>query len=76
MTEKRCPLCKGIMAAGVTDITLRRDRSVVVVQSVPALVCHDCGESSLEAEVAAAVHALAEKEIERGVALEFCTYAA
>ena len=76
MTDKKCPMCKGVMLKGTTHLTLRRDRSVVVVQAVPALVCQDCGEASLEAKVADAVHELAQREINRGVALEFCTLAA
>jgi YgiT-type zinc finger domain-containing protein len=76
MTEKRCPMCKGDMAPGTTDLTLRRGRSVVVVQAVPALVCQDCKEVSIDAEVASAVHELALREMKRGVALEFCTFAA
>jgi YgiT-type zinc finger domain-containing protein len=64
------------MAQGTTDVTLRRDRSVVVVQAVPALICGDCGEASMDAETASAVYDLAQKEISRGVALEFCTFAA
>ncbi len=76
MTESRCPLCKGEMAEGTTDVTLRRGRSVVVVQSVPGLICQDCGEASLDSKIAAAVYGLAEKEIEKGVSLEFCIFAA
>ena len=76
MTEKKCPICKGIMVPGTTDLTLRRDRSVVVVEDIPALVCQDCKEASIDSEVATAVYELAEREIKRGVALEFCTYTA
>jgi YgiT-type zinc finger domain-containing protein len=64
------------MASGTTDVTLRRNRSVVVVQSVPAMICQDCGEASLDAKTASAAYDLAQKEIERGVALEFCIFAA
>ena len=76
MTAAKCPLCKGTMAQGTTDLTLRRGRSVVVVEAVPALVCQACGEASLSAAVSQAVYTLADREASRGVALEFCTYAA
>lgn len=76
MSESKCPMCKGDMIAGTTDLTLRRGRSVVVVQSVPALVCQDCKEASIDAETAKAAHELALNEMKRGVALEFCTFAA
>lgn len=71
-----CVLCRGRMKPGKTDLTLRRDRSVVVVEGVPALVCENCGEASLDAATAQAVHELAEREVARGVALEFCKYPA
>lgn len=71
-----CVLCRGKMKSGKTDLTLRRDRSVVVVEAVPALVCENCGEASLDAPTAQAVHELAEREIARGVALEFCKFPA
>jgi YgiT-type zinc finger domain-containing protein len=75
-TETTCPLCKGRMAPGRTDLTFRRDRSVVVVQGVPALVCEHCGEASLDTSTSKSAYDLAEREMSRGVALEFCTYAA
>lgn len=76
MSENRCPLCRGKMVEGRTDLTLRRGRSVVVVEEVPALVCEECGEPSIEAGTARAAFELAEREAARGVALEFCTFAA
>jgi YgiT-type zinc finger domain-containing protein len=76
MSHSVCVLCHGTMKPGKTDVTLRRNRSVVVVESVPALVCDNCGEASLDSKTAQVVHELAEREITRGVALEFCTYPA
>jgi YgiT-type zinc finger domain-containing protein len=64
------------MAPGRTEVVLRRGRSVVVVEAVPALVCQDCGEASLDAETSRRVYAQADAEVQRGVALEFCTFAA
>jgi YgiT-type zinc finger domain-containing protein len=64
------------MKLGKTDLTLRRDRSVVVIEAVPALVCDNCGEASLDAATAQAVHEIAEREVARGVALEFCKFSA
>ena len=75
MTEAKCPLCKATMSEGKTDLTLRRGRSVVVVEGVPALVCQACGEASLSSDVSQTVYTLADREASRGVALEFCTYA-
>ena len=76
MTEQHCPLCKGLMKPGHTDLTFRRKRSVVVVESIPAAVCDNCGEASIDAAKSQAAYELAEREIKRGVTLEFCTFAA
>lgn len=76
MNQSICVLCKGKMSPGTTDLTLRRDRSVVVVESVPALVCENCGEASIDSKIAQAVYEIAEREVMRGVALEFCKYSA
>jgi YgiT-type zinc finger domain-containing protein len=76
MSENRCPLCKGRMVAGTTDLTLRRGRSVVVVEAVPALVCEECGEPTIESGVARSAFALAERESARGATLEFRIFAA
>ncbi|MGK5088576.1 type II toxin-antitoxin system MqsA family antitoxin, partial [Bdellovibrionota bacterium FG-2] len=68
MNTPICVLCRGTMKSGTTDLTLRRGRSVVVIESVPALVCENCGEASLDAKTAQTVHELAEREVARGVA--------
>ena len=76
MSPKRCPLCKGHMLPGTTTLTLRKERSVVVIEAVPALVCEHCDEASVDAETAQVAYDLAQREIDKGVALEFCTFAA
>ena len=72
----RCPACKCPMEEGHTDLTFRRERSVIVVEEVPALVCSQCGEASVEGEIAQRAYELAEREIQRGVSLEFCKFKA
>jgi len=76
MTVWICPTCGGNMIFGTTDVTLQRYRSVLVVQRVPALVCRECGETSLDAKTESAVCDLAMNEIETGAMLEFCTFTA
>lgn len=72
----RCPVCKTEMKEGKTELTLKRQRSVVVMEDVPAMVCPQCGEASIDASVSQAAYEIAEKEIRRGVALEFCKFKA
>lgn len=69
-----CALCKGKMQPGTTELVLRRDRSVVVLEDVPALICQQCGEASVDAETSKKAYQIAESEINKGVALEFCKY--
>lgn len=69
-----CPLCKTKMTKGTTELVLKRDRSVVVMECVPAMVCPQCGEASIDAATSQTAYEIAEKEILRGVALEFCTF--
>jgi len=64
------------MQEGTTDIVMRREKSIVVIEDIPALVCPQCSEASIEKEVAQMAYALAEQEINRGVSLEFCKYRA
>ena len=71
-----CPLCKTRMNKGKTELMLKRDRSVVVIEDVPALVCPQCGEASIDSLTSQIAYEMAEKEIQRGVALEFCTFRA
>ena len=69
-----CPICKAEMVSGKTELIMKRDRSVVVIEDIPAMVCSQCGEASIEASVSQSAYLLAENEIKRGVALEFCKY--
>jgi len=71
-----CPACKTAMEPGKTELILKRDRNVVVIEDVPAMVCPQCGEASIDAKNSNAAYSLAEKEITRGVALEFCKFQA
>lgn len=71
---RQCPVCKSTMSAGNTDLTFRRDRSVVIIEGVPALVCDQCEEASVESNVAQKAYEIAENEILRRVALEFLKY--
>ena len=74
--EIRCPLCKGRMRLGRTDVTFRRGRSVVVVESIPALVCENCGEASIDPAAAKTTSEIAEPAISPGAARELSTNAA
>ena len=74
MKNTKCPICKGEMKEGETELTMKRDRSVVVVECVPALVCQDCGEASVDAQTSQRAYEVAEEEIMGGTALGFRKY--
>ena len=47
-----CPLCKGDMVKGKTNLTYEiRGKNILVVSDVPARLCKQCGESFIDIEV-------------------------
>jgi len=76
MNNIKCPVCKTEMEQGKTELVMRRKKSVVVIEEVPALVCPQCEEASIDSEVSKKAYNIAEKELNWGVALEFCKYQA
>jgi YgiT-type zinc finger domain-containing protein len=62
------------MEQGFTELVFKRNRSVVVIEGVPALVCKQCGEASIDMKTSQAAYDLADFEIKRGVFLEFCKF--
>lgn len=66
-----CPACKTKMEEGKTDLTFRRDRSVAIIEEVPAMVCPQCEEASIDAEVSQKAYEIAEHEIKRELLWSF-----
>ena len=64
------------MAEGHTGITFERANATVVVKSVPANVCDNCGEAFIAEEIARKVHDVVEAEFKKGVEVEVVHYAA
>ena len=64
------------MNDGHVTVTLQRDESIIVVKNVPALVCENCGEYTLNEDVAARVMQIAEKSVSKHVEIEVLNYAA
>lgn len=74
--NSRCPVCKSEMKDGFTDITFRRERSVIVIEHVPACKCINCGEAVIELTISQKAYEIADREMKRGVILEFRKFAA
>ena len=72
----KCPACKSEMENGLTELVFKRNRSVIVIEKVPAMVCHQCGEASINFKTSQSAYELAEREMKRGVSLEFCLFQA
>lgn len=54
-SDKRCPLCGGILREGKAAIPFITDGNVIVIKEVPAEICTDCGEPFMSGSVVDAV---------------------
>ncbi len=67
----KCVVCKtGETAKGFTTVTLRRDKTVVVIEDVEAQICDNCGHYYLDAATAKRVMATLTEAVKRGTKLE------
>ncbi|MBI3209939.1 MAG: type II toxin-antitoxin system MqsA family antitoxin [Candidatus Solibacter usitatus] len=72
-----CTLCKnGGTQAGLVTVTLQRGATTVILKTVPAEVCDNCGEYYLSSEVTAQVMARAENAVKNGAEVEIVRFAA
>ena len=72
-----CVICKhGETNMGRVTVALERDGTTLILKSVPAQVCDNCGESYVDAETAAKLLHDAEEANKAGVEVEVRAYAA
>ncbi|MBI3952250.1 MAG: type II toxin-antitoxin system MqsA family antitoxin [Acidobacteria bacterium] len=73
----KCVICKhGETQPGTATVTLERDGMTLVVKSVPALVCENCGEEYLDEEITAKLLREAEETASVGVQVDVREYIA
>jgi YgiT-type zinc finger domain-containing protein len=73
----KCVICKeGQTKSGVTNVTLERGSTTVVIKEVPAEICENCGEYYLSPEVTDKIQKLAEQAVVQGAEIEILRYAA
>lgn len=73
----KCVVCKlGKTRAGHTTVTLERDGAALVVRSVPALVCENCGEAYVDAAVTRRLLQAAQEALRAGVQVDVREFAA
>jgi len=72
-----CTTCKnGWMEEGCVTVTLQRDQSVIVIKNVPALVCENCGDYTLDEAVTSRIMDVAEQAVSNNAEIEVLQYAA
>jgi len=73
----KCVICKnGKTKSGNVTVTLERDSLTLVLKSVPAEVCENCGEQYVDQETAAKLLKEAEGAARDGVQVEVRSYVA
>lgn len=71
----KCPFCSGQFKKGATALTFQMDSNrIVVVRDVPALICEQCGEETIDMEVAKIVEKQVEKALSDGIRMGFIDY--
>ncbi len=70
-----CLICrKAQLDHGFTTVIFDRDEIKLVVNEVPALVCHNCGDAYLIASIASRLLHFAEQFAELGIRQAACNY--
>ena len=72
----RCPLCKGEMVKGKkTNLPYElTDDRVIIVRNVPAIICSQCGDAFIEADILSKVEKILDKATQDGMILGFVEY--
>ena len=72
-----CTLCRhGKTKAGFVTVTLQRGATTIILKTVPAEVCDNCGEYYLAADVTVQVMERAEAAVRNGAEVEIVRFAA
>lgn len=72
-----CVICKsGKMKDGKVTVTLQRGESIIIIKSVPAMVCDNCGEYKLTEVVTRKLMNIAEDAVAKNAEIEVLQYAA
>ena len=70
-------ICKeGLYREGVATVILTQGESAVIIKAVPAQVCSQCGEYTLDSETTRSVLAMADEAFAKGTEVEIRRFAA
>ena len=73
----KCTTCKnGWMEEGHVTVTVQRGQSVIVIKNVPASVCENCGDYTLDETVTSRIMDIAEQAVSNNAEIEVLQYAA
>lgn len=71
----KCPFCETDLKEGKTTLTFQMaTNKIIVVKDVPALICEQCGEESIDIKDSKIVEKLVQKAIEDGISMGFIEY--
>ncbi len=72
-----CPICKhGKTTAGLTTLIFQREKSTIIIKSVPADICDNCSESFISEDISKKILDIADREVKKGIEVEILNYAA
>jgi YgiT-type zinc finger domain-containing protein len=71
----KCMICKkGESLPGKVTVTLERNGTTLIVKSVPALVCENCGEEYVDEKVTSELLRVSGKAVREGVQVDVREY--
>jgi len=73
----KCVICKlGETKKGTVTVTLERGETTIIIKSVPADICENCGEYYLSDEISERILKQAEAAVTNNAEVEILRYAA
>ena len=73
----KCAICRnGVTTEGHVTIVMEKGHTTLVFKKVPAMICDNCGEEYISAEINKTLLRRAREEFARGVDLEMLHFAA
>jgi YgiT-type zinc finger domain-containing protein len=73
----RCVICKhGETQAGRTAVTFERGGATLVIKSVPAQICDNCGEAYVDEGTTSQLLEIADEAVRAGVQVDVREFAA
>ena len=71
----KCIYCKRNLKEGKTALTFQMENDrIIVVKDVPALICEECGEESIDIKDSKIVEQLVHKALADGIKMGFIEY--